>query len=691
MTLFCPECGDGFDDSLSVCPTDGVRLYAVSSTQAPLIGEVLEGRFRLEGLLGTGGMGAVYRAIQTSVGRNVAVKVLHADLDDDQAALERFFREAKFVSELTHPSIVRVIDFGQDPRLEILYLVMELIEGPTLDKLLRGTRLSVDFALEVAYQVCGGLTEPHASHVVHRDLKPANLFVNPVSDGSIQVKICDFGIARALTRSTRLTVTGGICGTPTYMSPEQATDRELDSRTDLYSLGVILYQMLTGWLPFNAASSLQLMLKHVQETPPPLAQLLTNDPLPASVERLVTDLMQKSPDARPASARVVRDRIGGIRAELGLSPIQLDAITKGGEPSNYQDIFSPWMIASEPHRQSQSAPQPDSHELAYALTQAHSSTDTQLLGPSMTETNLLDTPPQQTPHPANEQTGEVSNPMAMERVPTDKWGLGNQGAASRSAPASPQRAHIAPTPTQNTAPQPTHSDERPQKTSPSSSSTSKYLLPLLFTLVIGALVVASVALWILWANTDQTSTEDLPNATPQTSSAITPGDDSTQNALAAPEVKPPKVDAPPAADDDKARDDDVEQPSVKKTPTDRPKPKDAPKPERRPAQAKPKSPANKPSPEGKSGAKSPSTPPRSGVSPKESASEQETPGKQSPRKEAPKKKAPQEPTDDSDKPDKSQNKNTPKNPAKDDSSEPNTTDASKRLDEIFGTHGLRNE
>src|SRR5690554_534270 len=510
MTLFCPECGEYYEDSLSVCPTDGVRLYALDATQTPLIGEVLEGRFRIESLLGSGGMGAVYRAVQTSVGRDVAVKILHADFEDDQAALERFFREAKFVSELTHPSIVRVIDFGQEPRLKVLYLVMELIEGPTLDTLIRGARLDLNFALEIAYQICGGLTDPHASDVVHRDLKPANLFVNPVSDGSIQVKICDFGIARALTRATRLTVEGGICGTPAYMSPEQASDLPLDPRTDLYSLGVILYQMLTGWLPFDAPSSLQLMLKHVQETPPPFAEILGNEPLPASVERLVTDLMQKSADARPATAREVRQRISGIRAELGLMPIQLDAAATMGQ----KNIFAPWILAAKPHRSSSPGAPAESSEFARALTEAPSNTDTALLAPSMTETHLLGAPAHQTPQPARAQTGDAMKPLAIARVATEGWGRANEIAPTSKSPLASSASPMPAVVPQRTAAQPVHTVESHEKVpsanyptaappgAAQSTSSNRHLL-IILALVLGALLVATGVLGFLWFQNDR--------------------------------------------------------------------------------------------------------------------------------------------------------------------------------------------
>lgn len=640
MTLFCPECGEGYDNSMSVCPTDGVRLYTVAGPQASLVGEVLEGRFRIESLLGEGGMGAVYRTVQISVGRQVAVKVLHADFDDDQAALERFFREAKFVSELTHPSIVHVIDFGQEPRLKILYLVMELIEGPTLDTLIRGARLDVGFALEIAYQICGGLTDPHASHVVHRDLKPANLFVNPVSDGSIQVKICDFGIARALTRATRLTMEGGVCGTPAYMSPEQASDLQLDPRTDLYSLGVILYQMLTGWLPFDAPSSLQLMLKHIQETPPPFAEILGERALPASVELLVNDLMQKSADARPASARVVRERINRIRAELALAPIQLPA-QLSAEVTTARDLFAQWIVPTEPLP---NAPQPDSRELGFARTQGPSHTETQLLPPSKTQTLLIKGNARQTPGPRAARSGETFKQLAMPRVLADASPAAEEVAPKQvSAPLSqPEPKPVR----QRTTPQSPYTAESAEKAEPAAPASSNRLLILALALILGALLLVSVGLGFLWLNAQKTSDDTPSSAATKTPEPLSPAEDSA-----------PREDARTTATNEAA---EAVAPEVEKPAEHRPKASSQPM---KPAAPKPR--VTKASP-----AKTPVKAPAKDKAPEAAAvaSGNENTTSTAQQNEAPSNAAP------------------PKS-----ATTPTRTEASERLDSIFGNKGLRKE
>ena len=326
MKLYCPECKQIFEDTtLRLCPQDSARLFVLEREQSDqLLGAMLDQRFRIESLIGQGGMGSVYLATQLSVGRKVAVKVLRRELVDREVALERFYRESKVTSDLSHPNIVKLIDFGQDRERDLLYLVMELVDGVNLGDLLETNRFRIALALEIVYQVCGALTEPHSRGVIHRDLKPDNLLLVPISDGTLQVKVLDFGIARVLETSTQITATGMVCGTPAYMAPEQAQNHEMGPRTDLYALGVMLYEMLCGSPPFDGQSSLQLMLQHIQITPPPLSSLIPPSALPESVEQLVFDMMAKAPADRPESARAVRHRIERLRKEIVFEPVRLD-------------------------------------------------------------------------------------------------------------------------------------------------------------------------------------------------------------------------------------------------------------------------------------------------------------------------------------------------------------------------------
>ncbi len=344
MKLYCPECKTIYEDEeFESCPEDGARLFTLETEiDDPLLDATIDGRFRIDSRIGQGGMGSVYCGTQLSVGRQVAIKVLRDELLDREVALERFWRESKIISELTHPNIVRLIDFGQDRERDLLYLAMELVDGFNLGDLLERGRLRIAMALEIVYQVCGALTEPHARDVIHRDLKPDNLLLVPVSDGTVQVKVLDFGIARAMEANTQLTATGMVCGTPQYMAPEQAQNQSLGPPTDLYALGIILYEMLCGIPPFTGNNSLQIMLQQIQTVPAPISQYLPPSALPDQIEDLVKDMLTKQPSGRPQSAREVRDRIDVIRRAYDIDPVRLD-------PDVARDVmFDDWILESLP-------------------------------------------------------------------------------------------------------------------------------------------------------------------------------------------------------------------------------------------------------------------------------------------------------------------------------------------------------
>lgn len=263
----------------------------------PSQGDLIDGRYRVVRHLQRGGTGTVYAGEHVHVGRPVAIKVLRAALAGETRVAERFAREARIISALEHPNTLKLFDFGwlDDGRP---YLITELLEGETLaDRLERGP-MSVAEASRIMIDVLGSLAEAHERGIVHRDLKPSNVFLQTTPEG-LRVRVLDFGIARLATSST-LTEPGMIMGTPAYMSPEQALRDDLDGRSDLYSLGAILFECLTGRPPFTAPNPQTLILKHALMPPPVLSDVARG--LPPDLEQVVALLLEKNPEQRPADA-----------------------------------------------------------------------------------------------------------------------------------------------------------------------------------------------------------------------------------------------------------------------------------------------------------------------------------------------------------------------------------------------------
>jgi len=285
-----------------------------------LVGTVLAGRYEVTGVLGQGGMGVVLEARQIAVDRKVAVKLLHAAYASNRHAVARFIREMKVTSRLEHPATVRVYDFGE---AEVggaahLFLVMELVQGRTLSKALAEGELSLSRVLAIAEQIARALEAAHGEGIVHRDLKPDNVMLVDRYGQADQVKVLDFGIARFVEGGDeaqammRLTAEGAVVGTPAYMSPEQATGGEIGPRSDLYSFGVMLFELATGSVPFTAPTTVSLMVKHVQEPPPRPSELA---PMPPRLEALILACLEKAPGQRPESARQVAEELAAIARE----------------------------------------------------------------------------------------------------------------------------------------------------------------------------------------------------------------------------------------------------------------------------------------------------------------------------------------------------------------------------------------
>ncbi|MGW4205394.1 serine/threonine-protein kinase, partial [Streptomyces sp. NPDC004726] len=285
---------------------------------------LIQGRYRLLELIGRGGMGEVWRAVDESLGRRVAVKCLkpmgpHHDASFSTVLRERFRREARVAAALQHRGVTVVHDFGEYEG--VLYLVMELLEGRNLSQLLEENRqrpLPVHEVVDIAEQVADALAYTHERGIVHRDLKPANIM--RLTDGT--VKICDFGIARLgedIGYTSRLTGTGVAMGTPHYMSPEQIGGGAIDHRSDLYSLGCVLYEIATGVPPFDHEDAWAVLVGH-RDTPPQPLRTHRSD-IPDHFQKIVLDLLAKTPDGRPDDAKDLRRRMARDgHAYLSLSP-----------------------------------------------------------------------------------------------------------------------------------------------------------------------------------------------------------------------------------------------------------------------------------------------------------------------------------------------------------------------------------
>ena len=311
---YCPGCLQDRDSGLETCPVCKRRLIALPGED--LTGAVLDGRYRILGPIGAGGMGLVYRAKHEYIDRIVAVKVLRRDLTAEETAVKRFLLEAKASARLESPHTVTVHDFGVTGEGQ-LYLVMEYLDGKTLARVLAGEEvLHWRRACMLILQACESLREAHAAGIWHRDLKPENFMICTGDRGMELLKVVDFGIAKVAEAASAqgLTKDGMICGTPEYLSPEQAAGRELDHRTDIYSLGVVLYESLCGKPPFKATTPVRILLHHLGTTPTPIAEVNPSVQIPPRMVELVDRMMAKEPLDRPQSIEAVAAHLEAILA-----------------------------------------------------------------------------------------------------------------------------------------------------------------------------------------------------------------------------------------------------------------------------------------------------------------------------------------------------------------------------------------
>ncbi|MBZ4330665.1 serine/threonine-protein kinase [Corallococcus sp. AS-1-12] len=333
--LICETCGLTVPSETAVCPRDGTVVLSsfhptppepkvivehpgteATAITDPLIGLKL-GEYELRARIGVGGMGLVYEGIQPLIGKRVAVKVLRPELAHSSEQVARLLAEARAVNAIRHRGIIDIFGFGQLPDGR-QYIVMEYLDGQPLDAILAEKgRLPVPEALSLLDEVLAALGAAHGAGVVHRDLKPSNIFLVRQPDGSRYVKLLDFGLAKrgeGPTGRTAQTRTDMVVGTPEYMAPEQARGQSVGPMTDLYAMGVVTFEIITGRLPFIGSSPVDLLMKHVEARPPRPSEFVPD--LPPAVDAFILQMLTKDPETRPNSADPLRQHLAKLRRTL---------------------------------------------------------------------------------------------------------------------------------------------------------------------------------------------------------------------------------------------------------------------------------------------------------------------------------------------------------------------------------------
>ena len=305
---FCPTCKEEFEQNIRYCPNDGTEVICPKTDD--LQDKVFDRRYKIQEMIGEGGMGAVYKAVQLSTGKFVAIKVVSAKHTQNEETIKRFQREVKLQTKLTHPNLVSILDFSKTSEGEY-YFVMEFVEGKSLSKLIKEKgQLDLEDFMQITNQICDGLEYAHRQGIIHRDLKGDNIIIMDIGH-QLVVKILDFGLAKAVQEedqeiTSEITQMGSALGTPAYMAPEQAMGEvnKLGPHTDIYTLGVLLYQMLAGQLPFKASTPWGLMQKHIAEAPPSVRDF--NRSVPNAVSKIIGKCMEKEPDDRYGSVLAIK-------------------------------------------------------------------------------------------------------------------------------------------------------------------------------------------------------------------------------------------------------------------------------------------------------------------------------------------------------------------------------------------------
>lgn len=396
----CPICQRCYEDTDTACLQDQTALVA-SRPGTRMIAD----RYRLDRLLGRGGMGAVYAGTHIDLDRPCAIKLLLSDFTSDADALERFRREARAAARLNHPNVADTYDYGVLPGGGA-YIVMELVEGQTLREYMDSAgAMSIAEAAEIAGQVADGVDNAHRSGIVHRDLKPSNIILTRDHQGQLQAKVVDFGVAKLKEYSTTgggLTSSGSLIGTPRYMSPEQCSGHTTDARSDIYSIGIILFEMLTGQPPFDAPSATAIAVKHIQQPPPSLKELRPD--ASQEMDKFLRQVLDKDPEKRPQSAADFGKMLSQVAREAATSEASRDKSLE--QPK----VFSPGGSSTPSRETNASTSQARETQRSGVPTLDHSS--------STAERN--DDPSVQGYVSPVEAVTRIATPIETQAVPQDK-------------------------------------------------------------------------------------------------------------------------------------------------------------------------------------------------------------------------------------------------------------------------------
>jgi serine/threonine-protein kinase len=294
--------------------------------QDPFVGKVIDNRYEILARVGEGGMGVVYKARQLSIDRVIALKMLNQQMQGDQTWVQRFYNEAKACSRLQHPNTIRMFDFGQTPEGR-LFMTMEFLDGVSLRDALQRGPLAPQRVIKVLIQCCASLAEAHSIGIIHRDIKPDNVFLLNMAGSPDFVKLLDFSVAKLLEGDRMKTQAGVVFGTPQYMSPEQGRGLPLDARSDLYALGILAFEMLTGNVPFNDENPMTVIQMHLHGAIPPMP-----DSVPYPVQQVVRRALEKDPSRRYQSAGEMMQQCQQVFAELTASAGGGVAVGAGGVP-----------------------------------------------------------------------------------------------------------------------------------------------------------------------------------------------------------------------------------------------------------------------------------------------------------------------------------------------------------------------